>query len=386
MNANVPCKHPKVCGVMSHKANSQALRDCGRQGAGGQRESAAVSVSALAGIDPMAALAEDAPKPKRKSRSKKRGKKGPSGRELRDEALKEAADAIIADLDKAIESGDIKQWQPLWRKVGRPVNAATGNTYQGSNYMFLSMQGGGMFATYKQWESLGFQVQKGAKHSKTFQPRPFTYEEEDEFGNKEERKAMSWSTNRVFPASMVEPMEGTTTTIADLEAKHGLELQQHEKIERAEQILNAEKLGVPVRDSARGRAVYSPATDSIEMPRMEAFESPEAYYSVLGHENIHATGHESRLGREGITDRSVRFGDETYAREELVAELGSAMLCKEIGIEQDTRDDHFAYLANWKKIIEDDPKVLSKIASQASEAVKHVLGKQPASTPEQAAV
>jgi antirestriction protein ArdC len=79
------------------------------------------------------------------------------------------------------------------------------------------------------------------------------------------------------------------------------------------------------------------------MPPMAAFNSANGYHSTLLHESVHATGHKSRLDR----DFSKRFGDESYAFEELVAELGSAMLCAHCGIDGEMQENHVAYIANW---------------------------------------
>jgi antirestriction protein ArdC len=80
------------------------------------------------------------------------------------------------------------------------------------------------------------------------------------------------------------------------------------------------------------RAHYRPSTDSIQMPLKETFDNAEAYYSTLFHEFTHSTGHASRLNWAGIVENHF-FGDEIYSKEELIAEMGGAMLCGITGME-----------------------------------------------------
>jgi antirestriction protein ArdC len=93
---------------------------------------------------------------------------------------------------------------------------------------------------------------------------------------------------------------------------------------------------------------------------------------VLGHEHLHWTGHGSRLDR----NLAKRFGKAEVAAEELVAEIGSAFLCAELGITQDVRPDHAQYLANWLQLLKDDPKAIFTAAARASEAVNYLNGLQ----------
>jgi antirestriction protein ArdC len=96
------------------------------------------------------------------------------------------------------------------------------------------------------------------------------------------------------------------------------------------------------------RAFYSPSQDFIQLPPFESFENRETYYSTRCHESVHATLHKSRLDR---SFSSKRFGDEGYAVEELVAELGAAFLCADLGITPEVQPDHAAYLDCWLKVM-----------------------------------
>ncbi len=123
------------------------------------------------------------------------------------------------------------------------------------------------------------------------------------------------------------------------------------------------------------RAYYRPSTDSVSMPELGAFERREEYYSVLFHELSHSTGHKSRLDRSGISE-SHSFGDSVYSREELVAEMGAAMLCGHCGIDSATLDNSAAYLAGWVKVLRGDSRLVVTAAAQAQKAADLILGRK----------
>jgi antirestriction protein ArdC len=129
-----------------------------------------------------------------------------------------------------------------------------------------------------------------------------------------------------------------------------------------------------------GRAFYCPATDSIQLPPREAFiGSPtstpaEAYYSTILHELTHWTSAEARCNRQ----LGKRFGNQAYAIEELVAELGAAFLCADLGITDEPRADHAQYLATWLSVLKADKKAIFTAASKASEAAAFLTALQAA--------
>src|SRR6266498_2216267 len=129
------------------------------------------------------------------------------------------------------------------------------------------------------------------------------------------------------------------------------------------------------------RAYYRPSTDSIRMPEKETFDSSEAYYSTLFHEFTHSTGHESRLNRPGIVETHF-FGDEIYSKEELVAEMGAAMLCGIVGIENTTIRNSASYIESWLGKLRDDKKLVVHAAAAAQKAADFILGKQDSACPE----
>ena len=128
-----------------------------------------------------------------------------------------------------------------------------------------------------------------------------------------------------------------------------------------------------------GRAFYRPSTDSVQLPPREAFigtptSTPaESDYSTLCHELCHGTSHESRCNRQ----LGKRFGDQAYAVEELVAELGAAFLCADLRITDAPRTDHAQYLASWLAVMKADKKAIFTAASKASEAAAFLAALQP---------
>jgi antirestriction protein ArdC len=94
----------------------------------------------------------------------------------------------------------------------------------------------------------------------------------------------------------------------------------------------------------------------------------EGYYATLVHELTHWSGAKQRLDR----DMGKRFGDQAYAAEELVAEIGSAFLCAELGLTQELRADHAQYLAHWLQLLKNDSRAIFAAAAKASEAAAYL--------------
>jgi len=123
--------------------------------------------------------------------------------------------------------------------------------------------------------------------------------------------------------------------------------------------------GADVRHGG-GCAFYAPGPDFVQMPVFESFRDPEAYYATLGHELTHWTRHPARLDRDF---GRRRHGDAGYAREELVAEIGAAFLCADLGLALEPREDHAAYVASWLEVLRDDKRFIFSAAAHAQRAV-----------------
>lgn len=156
----------------------------------------------------------------------------------------------------------------------------------------------------------------------------------------------------------------------DIERKFKDKLKDHDPIAEAERFVTtyAGNERLPVRNS--DRAYYAPGiAEHIAMPELGQFRSAEHYYSVFAHEITHSTGNKNRLDR----DMSGRFGDQAYAFEELVAELGSAMICASLGLEANPREDHAQYIKGWLSILKNDNTFVISAASQAQKAADNAL-------------
>src|SRR5499433_698399 len=123
------------------------------------------------------------------------------------------------------------------------------------------------------------------------------------------------------------------------------------------------------------RAYYQPSNDWIRMPEKETFDGAEEYYSTLFHEFTHSTGHKTRLNRPGIVETHY-FGDEIYSKEELIAEMGAAMLSGVVGIENKTIKNSASYIQSWLGKLKEDKKLVVHAAAAAQKAADFILGKR----------
>jgi antirestriction protein ArdC len=144
-------------------------------------------------------------------------------------------------------------------------------------------------------------------------------------------------------------------------------------IERAEMTI----AGMPLRPEIKyggNQPAYHPLLDYVKIPVPEAFESPEEFYGTLYHELSHATGHQKRVGRKGITEPSF-YGSHLYSKEELVAEMSAAFLCGHSGIER-TIENSAAYIQGWLRSLRNDKTLLIQAAAQAQKASDYILNRK----------
>jgi antirestriction protein ArdC len=126
---------------------------------------------------------------------------------------------------------------------------------------------------------------------------------------------------------------------------------------------SSRRIGASVKHGGN-QAFYSPASDHIQMPPMQAIKESVGYYSTLVHEHTHWTATADRCDRQ----LGSRFGDNAYAAEELIAELGAAFTCAHLGLSTDPREDHAAYIASWLKVLKADARAIFTAASKAQQA------------------
>lgn len=261
-------------------------------------------------------------------------------------------DQIIAKL----EQGVIPWRKPWSAKRGECAhNWVSGRPYSGINAMLLDT---GEYATFKQIQAAGGTVKKGEHGHIVVFYKLF----EDE--NDEDRKIPYLRYYKVFEVNT--QCEGLASKVVPLPED------EREPITEAEAIVEAYK-DAPMIEHKGNQACYIPLLDKIQMPKRAAFRAIPEYYSTLFHELVHSTGHKNRLTRAGVMATSF-FGDVTYSKEELVAEIGAAMLCSISGLGFDTLDNSAAYIDSWLRRLKGDPKMVVTAAGQAQRAADYIQG------------
>ena len=174
---------------------------------------------------------------------------------------------------------------------------------------------------------------------------------------------------RVFHISNVEGIEPLASEEININVNANTEEEIFTDAENAvNKYLASTKIKYEVTNG--NRACYSPTTDTIQLPSFKQFVNMNEYYGTLFHEIVHSTGHESRLNR----DIRNTFGNSNYAKEELVAELGSVYLNNHYGIETDeTFDNATAYIQSWLSALKNDKKLFVSASTQAEKAANYVL-------------
>ncbi|WP_176084247.1 zincin-like metallopeptidase domain-containing protein [Martelella sp. HB161492] len=279
-------------------------------------------------------------------------------------------DRIVGQLEEGT-----RPWFKPW-KGGAPCRPLrhNGQPYRGINVVLLWIEAedrgytSPYWMTYKQAQELGGQVKKGEKSALVVYANTFEKKEEDpETGEERERRIPFMKGYSVFNADQIEGLPEQFHIAAQPEQPEN----EFDRIEAADRFF--ENLGADIRTGG-SRAFYSSSGDFIRMPPFENFVSAEAHAATLGHECVHWTMHETRLDRDFGTKQR---GDAGYAREELVAELGSVFLCADLGIEAEPRDDHAAYIGSWLKALKNDKRAIFQAASHAEKAVGYLHSKQP---------
>jgi len=277
---------------------------------------------------------------------------------------------ILADLEQGV-----RPWLKPWSaenasgRIVRPLRAS-GEPYKGINVLMLwgeTLAHGytcPTWMTYRQAASLGAQVRKGEHGALVVYADRIRKTETGDSGEETEREIPFLKGYTVFNCEQIDGLP------ASYFAAPSPALPAVERIEAAEHF--AAKTRADIRHGGN-MAFYSPQADRVQLPPFEAFRDPESYYATLLHELTHWTRHPSRLAREF---GRKRWGDEGYAAEELVAELGAAFLCADIGVTPEPRDDHAAYIANWLTVLKNDKRAIFTAAAYAQRAADYLHGLQ----------
>lgn len=277
---------------------------------------------------------------------------------------------IVAELEKGIRPW-VKPWsaENAIGKITRPLRH-NGQAYSGINILMLwasAMEAGyamPMWMTFRQAKELGATVRKGEKGSLVVYANTLTRVEENEEGDPVAQEIPFMKGYTVFN---VEQIDG----LPDLYySKPAPRTDAPERINHADAYFAATK--ATLRHGGN-RAYYNVMQDFVQMPYFETFRDPESYYATLAHEMTHWTRHNTRLDRDF---GRKRWGDEGYAMEELVAELGAAFLCADLELTPEVRDDHAAYIASWLKVLKENKRAIFTAAAHAQRAADFLSGLQ----------
>ena len=278
--------------------------------------------------------------------------------------------AITGKIVAAIEAGAgefVMPWHSFGKPIARPTNAFTGVGYRGVNVIALWAEavltgyGSGVWASYKQWRELGAQVRRGERGSVIVFYKPIERGADAGEGDARDGQRLVARAYQIFNAAQVDGWTPATPQpaspadvlafVEDFVSATGAEVRHGGEVARY--LIQKDLIEIPDRNRFYGTPTSSPT---------------ESYYAVLLHELVHWTGAKQRLDRT----YGKRFGDEAYAVEELVAELGAAFLCADLEITNEPRPDHAAYVAHWLRVLERDPRALFTAARAAVVSAEHL--------------
>ena len=280
-------------------------------------------------------------------------------------------EAVTARIVDAIEKGAgdfVMPWHgPALR---RPVNAQSRRGYNGVNILSLWIAANergydnSEWATFKQWLDMGAHVRKGEKGTPIVFYKKLEVTDDSGSDNGDETRSIPFArASWVFNANQVEGYSVAKTEAAAAPT--------FERLQAVEQAITATGAVIEYRGSA---ACYQRKADRIIIPEAKLFvgsptsTAQESFYSTILHELTHWTGAPHRLNRE----KGKKFADKPYCFEELIAELGAAFLCSELGITNEPRPDHAQYMAQYLKVLKEDSHAIFRAATAASEATAYV--------------
>jgi antirestriction protein ArdC len=293
------------------------------------------------------------------------------GKAMKADIYQRITDQIVTELEKGV-----KPWLQPWNaehaggRIMLPLRG-TGVPYRGINVLMLwsaAMEKGytaPVWMTFKQALELNANVRKGERGSQVVYANKMLRTETDAATGEDSERAIPFM--KGYTVFNVEQIDGLPEQYYP---KPVPRLESVPRNDRAEAFFAA--IGANVVHGGN-RACYIPSTDNIHMPCIDFFRDAESYYATRAHETTHWTRHKSRLDREF---GRKRFGDEGYAMEELVAELGSAFLSADLDLTPEVREDHASYIASWIKVLKDDKRAIFTAASHAQRAADFLHGLQ----------
>lgn len=262
---------------------------------------------------------------------------------------------------QSLENGEVpwhKPWKSLYN-VRMPHNLVSKKGYRGINIFLLAFSpyDSPYWLTFNQCKKLGGKVKKGEKSRLVVFWKIYDKEVEVD-GENEIQKRYILRYYNVFNTNQCEDLDLS-------KVENDVDQIEFNPIEACEEIV----ANIPNCPTIKTGSIasYCRASDIVTMPKKESFESEEEYYSTLFHELAHSTAHIGRLDR-------AKEEENSYSKEELVAEMTAAMLCGMAGIENKVIDNSAAYLKHWSKAFKDNVKMVVEAAQKAQKAADYILG------------
>lgn len=272
----------------------------------------------------------------------------------------------ILELLEKVEDGE---WSQPWSTgTGLPRNGHTGRHYSGINVLVLwgeAMKQGYTSAewmTYKQAKKEGGFVRKGESGTKISFFR-FIEVDDEKSDDEDKKKIPLLRTYSVFNLDQIEGVGAIRDKEQEEIAEAWLESETGEG-RRPSVDKFIEDTGAKIIEGHL--ACYAPSTDCVTLPPMDSFISPDHYYTTTFHELVHWTGHSSRLGR----NLESRFGDDAYAFEELIAELGAAFVAGDFKLKSELKEESAKYIKHWIKVLKDDKYAIFTASREAKKAAE----------------
>jgi len=288
---------------------------------------------------------------------------------------KPASDIYAAITNRIVQ--DLEKGQLTWRQpwvlghdVMRPLRW-NDQPYTGINTILLwdtALNKGfesNYWMTFKQALAMKATIRKGEKATQVVYADKFLKEEANDQGEVQSRYIPFLKSYNVFNANQIEGLPE-----AFYKKPYRPIINPELRDDRLEKYFAETKITIQTGSAA----CYNVSKDIVQMPAFEDFHDATSFYATLAHEITHATKHPTRLDRDF---GRLKWGDEGYAKEELVAELGSCFLAADLGFEPEFREDHSAYIQSWLKVLKNDKRFVFSAASHAQKAVEYLHSCQP---------
>jgi antirestriction protein ArdC len=282
---------------------------------------------------------------------------------------------ITNQIVEALEKGGTPPWRRPWsvgKNGGAHANVVSRRNYRGLIPILLDLASethgfsSRWWGTFNQWKNLGGKVMARPSHvppgrwgTQICFWSPVAKKVQNDEGIEEDDRFFVLRLYTVFNADQCEGVDHLRADKADTADSVPID---YEPADNA-----IEATGATIRYGGN-RAFYSPATDSITVPPMATFESVNEFYATCLHELTHWSEHPSRL------NWSRKEKENTYQMGELVAEIASYYLCREIGVPaSDDLTNHVAYVKSWLQAMRNDPRFIFAASGQASKAADFIL-------------